>query len=96
MGNTCEVLHGVVFEIKVTVWKKIYYEFLQFLHGTIVKRFISFKVDTAFFFPQVIYLKNQQDKHIFELGRKERYQPKQAVDVLLRKAPHVKMCDRQP
>ena len=42
------------------------------------------------------YLNNQQDKPIFELGRKERYQPKQAVDVLLRQAPHVKMCDRQP
>lgn len=42
------------------------------------------------------YLNNQQDKPIFELGKKERYQPKQAVDVLLRQAPHVKMCDRQP
>lgn len=42
------------------------------------------------------YLNNQQDKPIFELGRKERYQPKQAVDVLLRQARHVKMCDRQP
>ena len=42
------------------------------------------------------YLNNQQDKPIFELGRKERYHPKQAVDALLRKAPHVKKCDRQP
>ena len=42
------------------------------------------------------YLNNQQDKPIFELGRKERYQPKQAVDVLLRQAPHVKMYDGQP
>ena len=30
------------------------------------------------------------------MGRKERYHPKQAVDALLRKAPHVKKCDRQP
>ena len=42
------------------------------------------------------YLHNQREKPIFEWGRKERYQPKQAVDVLLRQAPHVKMCDRQP